>query len=342
MTVALLSCVVAAFNAQRTLARTLGSLAATRRHEDLEVLIIDDGSTDETAVIAQAFCGAHVGFRLIRQENRGLGAVRNRGLAEARGLYVTFCDADDIFLPDNQLELADRMERKAADIGVGHGFSLLEGSTITDFWDSHWVRGLASPNAALPDDFRHLLQPTACTKLFRRGFALGQGLRFSEGRLFEDVEFTCSALLETRRIVYANLPMFIYDVHGNGSITSSRSMRRFEIFDNLRCVFDRAREHVSPGIEATCLATSLVRTALWCLDNVPETAVQAFEIELVKTFREFAPQGDLAALAAVFERLTDHWDKRALETLSLLWWTEADEVTCYRHLERVRVRPQGL
>lgn len=339
MTVPLLTCIVAAYNAQRTLARTLGSLATSLRCEDMEVIVIDDGSTDQTAAVAQAFCSMYPHFRVIQQENRGLGAVRNRGVAEARGLYMTFCDADDIFLPDNQLALADRMERQVADVAVGTGYCIIEGREVSAFWDVHWVQRLARSEAGLPsDEFKHLLQPTVCTKLFRRGYVLSQSLQFTEGRLFEDVAFTAAALLGTRRIIFADLPVFIYDVHGSGSITSSRSMRRFEIFANVRHVFVGASEKLSPGVEATCLATSLLRTALWCLDNTPESAADAFERELITLFRGISLRGHQETGFGIRDKLIDSWDKRAFEALELLWWSDADVDVCCHQLDRIRLR----
>jgi len=64
---------------------------------DLEVLVIDDGSTDNTESVMRRYAGS---VRYIRQENRGVAAARNRGIAESLGRYVAFLDADDTWLPD--------------------------------------------------------------------------------------------------------------------------------------------------------------------------------------------------------------------------------------------------
>ncbi len=87
--------IVPAYNAAATIATALASLAA-QSWRDIEVLVVDDCSTDDTAAVAQAFCDRDPRFRLIRQPaNRGSYACRNRALQEARGKFITVHDADD-------------------------------------------------------------------------------------------------------------------------------------------------------------------------------------------------------------------------------------------------------
>lgn len=94
----LVSVVVPAFNAELTLAQTLRSVAA-QDHRNLEILIVDDGSTDMTAQVAEDFCSIEPRARLLRKPNGGVASARNLGLAEARGEYVAPVDADDLWHP---------------------------------------------------------------------------------------------------------------------------------------------------------------------------------------------------------------------------------------------------
>ena len=94
----LVSVVVPAFNAERTLGETLGSIAA-QDYPDLEILIVDDGSTDSTAEIASRFCADEPRARLLRKANGGVASARNLGITEARGAYVAPVDADDLWHP---------------------------------------------------------------------------------------------------------------------------------------------------------------------------------------------------------------------------------------------------
>jgi glycosyltransferase involved in cell wall biosynthesis len=80
----LVSVIVPAWNSERTLLQTLQS-AAAQTHANLEILIIDDGSTDRTAEIAAEFCACDHRARVIRKENGGLASARNRGIDESTG-----------------------------------------------------------------------------------------------------------------------------------------------------------------------------------------------------------------------------------------------------------------
>jgi len=92
----LVSAVVPAFNAEATLAQTLASVAQ-QTWRNLEILIVDDGSTDATREIAETFCNREPRARLIRQPNGGVARARNRGIEEAKGEWVAPIDADDLW-----------------------------------------------------------------------------------------------------------------------------------------------------------------------------------------------------------------------------------------------------
>ncbi len=95
MAVPLVSIVIPCFNQGRYLGDAIDS-ACRQSHPDVEVLVVDDGSTDDTARVARA----HPAVTYLRQGNAGTAAARNRGLRASRGEYVVFLDADDRLLPD--------------------------------------------------------------------------------------------------------------------------------------------------------------------------------------------------------------------------------------------------
>ena len=89
--------VIPAFNAAAFIAATLNSVLAGRL-QDVEILVIDDGSTDATAELA-AGCGPPGKVRVLRQSNQGLSASRNRGIAQSDSEFVALLDADDLWHP---------------------------------------------------------------------------------------------------------------------------------------------------------------------------------------------------------------------------------------------------
>jgi glycosyltransferase involved in cell wall biosynthesis len=92
----LVSVIVPAWNSERTLSETLQSVAA-QTYRNLEILVIDDGSTDSTPAVAEDFCKSEPRARVVRKDNGGLSSARNRGIAEARGDWLAPVDADDLW-----------------------------------------------------------------------------------------------------------------------------------------------------------------------------------------------------------------------------------------------------
>lgn len=93
----LVSIILIAYNAERFISRALAS-AASQTYENIETLVVDDGSTDRTADLVRSFADPRI--RYFYQNNQGQGAARNHGIRESRGTYITFLDADDFYLPE--------------------------------------------------------------------------------------------------------------------------------------------------------------------------------------------------------------------------------------------------
>ena len=90
------SVIIPAYNAEKVVGQTL-QMMRDQTFSDFEVIVVDDGSRDGTARIVEGFCENDPRFVLIRQENAGAAAARNAGLAMARGTFVCFLDADDVY-----------------------------------------------------------------------------------------------------------------------------------------------------------------------------------------------------------------------------------------------------
>jgi GT2 family glycosyltransferase len=100
------SVVIPVHNGEKYLAQAIESVLA-QTHRDLELLLVDDGSTDDTSAIIRHYAAMDPHVRCLSQENRGVAAAGNRGLEEARSEWVARLDADDVFLPE-------KLERQVA------------------------------------------------------------------------------------------------------------------------------------------------------------------------------------------------------------------------------------
>ena len=114
------SVVIPTYNYARYVSEAIDSVLA-QSFEELEVIVVDDGSTDQTAEILRAFGGQLCD---IRQEHRGLSAARNTGIRAARGQYVAFLDSDDLWLPDKVSLQVARLDAEP-EVGLVYGETLL-------------------------------------------------------------------------------------------------------------------------------------------------------------------------------------------------------------------------
>jgi glycosyltransferase involved in cell wall biosynthesis/2-polyprenyl-3-methyl-5-hydroxy-6-metoxy-1,4-benzoquinol methylase len=110
-----ISVIVPAYNAEAYLERSVGSVLG-QTHQDLEVLVVDDGSTDGSVRILTSFDDPRL--RIVSQQNRGVAAARNRGLQAARGRLISFLDADDAWMPDKLEREVDVLDRHPEVAGV--------------------------------------------------------------------------------------------------------------------------------------------------------------------------------------------------------------------------------
>jgi len=112
----LVSVITPAFLAAEHIGEAIRSVIA-QDHQDWEILVVDDGSPDETAGVVESFSRNDSRIRLIRQPNSGPAAARQRGLDEANGRYVAFLDADDYWVPEKLSRQLRFMRRNRAALG---------------------------------------------------------------------------------------------------------------------------------------------------------------------------------------------------------------------------------
>ena len=115
----LISIIVPAYNAEKTIQRCLDSISAQIDMKNIkEVLVVDDGSTDATSEIVRTFEEKDSRFKLIKKENGGVSSARNEGLRQASGEYIVFCDSDDEMKPELCKELLNSIQQQKCDMAI--------------------------------------------------------------------------------------------------------------------------------------------------------------------------------------------------------------------------------
>jgi glycosyltransferase involved in cell wall biosynthesis len=304
--------------------RTLGSLI-TSTDIKYEIIIIDDGSTDSTKKLIEIYKDIP-NIKIISQENAGLGAARNTGLKAAVGEYVAFCDSDDVFFIDNLLGLALQAGSGGYDIACSESYALVDSTRISDFWDTHIIKMMAQSSDNVFDFVKYLLQPSVCNKIFNRKYVIDAGVKFGEGVLFEDVQFTLHSLLLTKKILLSKKP-----------ITSDKSIRRFDIFKNMYNIMPVIARAKLNKLEIAAICISFMRISLWCLDNIPATHIKVFKKYIVEFFVLIKSEVGIQHMKIFTQILSDPWDKRANFMLGVIWHSGLSEEQVFSKFEEANM-----
>ncbi|MFC4886441.1 glycosyltransferase [Streptomyces beijiangensis] len=216
-----LSVVVPVFNVEEYLEECLRSLAA-QTVRDLEVVLVDDGSTDGSSAIAEKFAAADPRFRYVRQENAGLGAARNTGVRHTTdGVpYLAFADSDDIVVHDAYARMLDSLESTGSDFASGNVWRL-DGSGRHQAWQYKWL-ATTHERTHISRDPRLLSDRVAWNKVFRRSFWDRHRFTFPEGKLYEDTPVMIPAHYRAEAVDVVAGHVYYWRVR-EGSITQRRT-----------------------------------------------------------------------------------------------------------------------
>lgn len=219
------SVIIPVYNSEKNIHRCLDSILAQTLKE-IEVICVDDGSTDASAQILDDYAKNDSRIRVIHQENAGAGAARNRGISYATGKYLSILDADDFFDPE-MLSLSYRKaEAKRADIVV-FSCDMYDDENDCfrpcDYSIRKYLLPVKEPFSVfdVKQDVFKLFIGWAWDKLFRTEFIRQNDFTFQVQRTTNDMLFVFSAIMRAQRIVTMPEVLAHYR-RGNGSLSVTR------------------------------------------------------------------------------------------------------------------------
>jgi glycosyltransferase involved in cell wall biosynthesis len=218
------SVIIPVYNAEAHLRRCLDSLVNQTLRE-IEIIAVDDGSTDGSAGILTAYQEKFPGrIILVRQVNSGTGAARNRGIERAGGEYIGFVDADDYVEPVMYEEMYGMAKKLNAD--------MIECNYLKEYKNKATIKKIK--NYTDNNKLFHT-EYSVCNKIVLRETILLHNIRFPVGLNYEDTEFVCKTMLFINTVGFIENPCYHYIQNNNSRYHSYNEKTRdsFRVYDNI-------------------------------------------------------------------------------------------------------------
>lgn len=280
------SVIIPCYNAEKYLQECLDSVVSQTLKE-IEIICVDDGSTDSTLRILEEYAAKDSRIRVLRQQNRFAGVARNNGMKIARGKYLCFLDADDVFHLEMLEKSVARAEKYSAEIVIWGGYTFTEklsnaktSKEILKFSRLPWTRLFPPLKIA-----RRLFQVgwgVPWNKLFLRSFIEENRLRFSETRSSNDIYFVFAAMAVAKKIVSLKQHLVYYRRAGKGKSLQESFEKSPTDFIVTQTQLSRFLQERTKGEFELSFLKMLICNSLWYLKRANPVSREQIKTELLK------------------------------------------------------------
>lgn len=259
-----ISIIIPMYNVAKYLDNCISSVI-NQTYENIEVILIDDGSPDESGDIADKWAQKDERIKVVHKTNGGLSDARNVGIDHATGNYIMFIDSDDIVDTRICQHLLEVCKMNNSDIAICDAYHIFDNNELNFSLGDNVI--VYQPQEAIENMwYQHSFLPSAWGKLFKRD--IFKESRFTKGILFEDIDIMHELFFQANNISYTNAKLYGY-IHHEGSITTkSFDKKDVVILDICQKIIDFANTNAKELL-ASAKAYS-VTGALRVYLNVPD------------------------------------------------------------------------
>lgn len=230
----MISVIVPAYNVKPYIERCVNSLI-NQSYSNLEIILVDDGSTDGTGDMCDAIAQGDSRIKVIHKKNGGLSDARNAGLDCATGEFYSFIDGDDFIEPDTYERMIGEMKDVNVSIVAG-------GFIVTDIQGNEYIsvspkRQYLTKEEAFMDLFvgENYIKQSSCNKLFRS--ELFRNIRYKKGILNEDMEIFPKLLDASNHVVLIDKAIYHYIKKAESITTANYSLERYKAIEIERDIY---------------------------------------------------------------------------------------------------------
>ena len=221
----MISVIIPVYNVENYLEECLNSVQH-QTYTNIEVILVNDGSTDNSKMICERYCQENRRFHLISQTNQGQSVARNTGVVASTGEYIAFVDSDDV-IKANYLE--ELMKYMTADVDIVESkFTVHKKVFFTDDFEKRTILFEGNSIEAVRAVPRHILSVNPVTKLYRRSIV--ESVPYLEGVIFEDIYSGVGMLKYIRKIVKIDYVGYYYRQHQSSTMHRTFTEKNLDIF----------------------------------------------------------------------------------------------------------------
>ena len=225
------SVIIPVYNVEKYINRCLKSILS-QRYNDLEIILIDNGSTDRSGSICDIYANEDANISVYHIENHGVGSARNFGLSKARGEFIYFVDSDDYLVGNLFAEFEDKLTPDL-DLLVFSYYNSFE----QEMTEKNRKKKILPYNGSYDKyDFSKIFKDlflsdmlyTVWNKLYRREFLIENNISFEKYELGEDVRFNLNAYRNVNKVYLSQDSYYVYVIGRKGSAMSSYNPKRLQ------------------------------------------------------------------------------------------------------------------